>query len=429
MSQLAIQSLRGMPDWLPPIADERQILCSRIRAVLAQFGYQAAELPLLEKTQLFKRTIGDETDVVSKEMYSFDDRNRESVTLRPEGTAGVVRAMIQNGLLQQNMRLFIEGPMFRYEKPQEGRYRQFSQISVESFGIATPAMDVELILLAHEVFTQLGIRNAVTLEINTIGLSSERIAFQKALVTHLEQHINELDEDSKRRLSINPLRILDSKDENTRRCLDTAPVLKAYLGEQSQQHFSEVCALLDALEIKYIINPRLVRGLDYYCHTVIEWTTQELGAQGTICAGGRYDGLVEQLGGKSTPAAGFAFGIERILLLAQKFGAFKPIKTDLYLLAVTPKEQAVAMQWAMALRRNNPNLRIVHHNEYQSLKKQFRKADLSGAQWVLVFGSDEVAHQEVTVKNLKNGEQERLTLAQLLAKFAKKEAAEKESKE
>lgn len=409
-----IQSLRGMNDVLPPVATHRAQLLQIIRQLLHQFAYLPAELPLLEKTQLFKRTIGGETDIVSKEMYSFDDRNQESITLRPEATAGAVRAMIENGLLQQTTRLFVEGPMFRYEKPQEGRSRQFTQVSVECFGLAGASTDAELISIGHELFCQLGIRDAVTLEINTIGLPSERKAYQQALVDYLSAHITQLDEDSQRRLQTNPLRILDSKDENTQRCLDAAPMLEDYLGEESKAHFALLRELLDALGIRYQLNPRLVRGLDYYCHSVFEWTTKALGAQGTVCAGGRYDGLVEQLGGKPTPAAGFAFGIDRIFMLWQKLQPSAALRSDIYVLATGIAEQKQALQWAMQLRRARPELQVLCHNQFQALKKQFAKADLAKARFALVFGSEEVAQSRATIKNLATGKQEQIDLPTLL---------------
>lgn len=411
----AIQSLRGMNDILPPHSSRRARLLQIIRQLLQQFGYLPAELPLLEKTQLFKRTIGGETDIVSKEMYSFDDRNQESITLRPEATAGAVRAMIENGRLQQITRLFVEGPMFRYEKPQEGRSRQFTQVSVECFGLANPSLDAELIAIGHELFTQLDIREVVSLEINSIGLAAERKAYQAALVQFLSAHIEDLDEDSKRRLQTNPLRILDSKDAKTQEILNQAPLLHDYLGEESKAHFAQVCGILEKLGIAYHINPRLVRGLDYYCHTVFEWTTRELGAQGTICAGGRYDGLVEQLGGKATPAAGFAFGIERIFMLWENMYPIDMPYPDIYILATGIEEQAEAMRWAMEIRRARPDWQIIVHHQLQALKKQFAKADAAQARFVLVFGSEEVQQGLATLKNLATGEQQQLDLAAVIA--------------
>lgn len=414
MSNQAIQSVRGMRDILPPVADQRLRLSQVVHQLLEQYGYHCADLPLLEKTALFQRTIGEDTDIVAKEMYTFLDRKQESLTLRPEATAGVVRAMIQNGLLQQPQKLFVEGAMFRYERPQKGRYRQFVQISVENFGVATPAVDVELIQIGHELFSLLHIRDLVELEINSLGLPEERKAYQQALVEYLDARRDQLDEDSLRRLETNPLRILDSKNPQVQACLREAPHLNDYLGEHSQAHFAEVKTLLQALGISYRVNPNLVRGLDYYCHTVFEWTTTELGAQGTICAGGRYDGLVEQLGGKPTPAAGFAFGVERILLLAEnRHDLFKLKTPDVYVLIASAQEQAMAMQWASALRRATPGLVVTLHNEYASLKSQFKKADASGARYALVFASQERESGEATLKDLTSGEQQTLTLALL----------------
>ena len=413
MKQGAIQSVRGMPDILPPQSDRRQQLVAKIEAILHQFGYHRADLPLLEKTTLFQRTIGDETDIVAKEMYSFADRNGESLTLRPEATAGVVRSMIENGLLQQVQRLFVVGPMFRYERPQKGRYRQFAQISVESFGIATAAMDVELIEIGDTLFRALGVRDGVTLELNTLGLPEEREAYKKTLIAYLERHKDRLDADSLRRLHKNPLRILDSKNSDVQACLDGAPVLGDFLGETSKAHFAEVRRLLEGLSIPYRENPRMVRGLDYYSHSVFEWTTDMLGAQGTVCAGGRYDGLVGQLGGRATPAAGFAFGLERISLLAEKHEAFVAMRPDFYVLAATPAEQIEAMRWAACLRAAFTHLRVVLHNEFPSLKNQFRKADRSGARYVLVFAAQEIASGKATLKELATGKQARMTFDQL----------------
>ncbi len=413
MSLKAVQSVRGMPDILPPESDQRQQLMAKIEAILHQFGYRRADLPLLEKTTLFKRTIGDETDIVAKEMYSFHDRNDESLTLRPEATAGVVRSMIENGLLQQVQRLFVAGPMFRYERPQKGRYRQFTQVSVESFGIATAAIDVELMQIGDTLFRALGLRDRVTLEINTLGLLEERQAYKKALTEYLERHKDALDEDSSRRLYTNPLRILDSKNADVRACLDGAPVLDGFLGEISKTHFLEVRRLLDGLSIPYRHNPLLVRGLDYYGHSVFEWTTDALGAQGGVCAGGRYDGLVAHLGGKSTPAAGFAFGLERIFLLARHHETFPELRPDFYVLAASSAEQIQAMRWAARLRAAFPSLCVVVHNEFPSLKNQFKKADKSGARYALVFAAEEIAAGQATLKNLATGEQTRMTFEQL----------------
>ncbi|MBV7434294.1 histidine--tRNA ligase [Cardiobacteriaceae bacterium TAE3-ERU3] len=399
-----IQSLRGMRNILPPESSKLFILKQIIAETLQQFGYQPWEIPVLEKTALFKRSIGEETDVVSKEMYTFNDRNDESITLRPEATAGVVRTMIEEGLLQQPQRLYVEGPMFRYERPQKGRYRQFTQISVEAFGFDDPALDAELIFIGAKLFERLGFLDQVQLEYNTIGTLEERREYQKALVIYLRQHIESLDEDSVRRLETNPLRILDSKNPQVQKVLDDAPVLDDFLGEASQEHFSRVCALLDELGIAYQRNKRLVRGLDYYNHSVFEWTTDALGAQGTICAGGRYDALVEQLGGKPTPAAGFAFGIDRILLLAEQQGQIKPESVLAYGIALGVEQQAPMMDLCARLRQQL-NMKVVFHPQNQSMKAQMKKADQSGAIFAMIMGDGERAEGVVTLKNLRTGEQ------------------------
>ena len=399
-----IQSLRGMRNILPPESTKLFILKQIIAETLQQFGYQPWEIPVLEKTALFKRSIGEETDVVSKEMYTFNDRNDESITLRPEATAGVVRTMIEEGLLQQPQRLYVEGPMFRYERPQKGRYRQFTQISVEAFGFDDPALDAELIFIGAKLFERLGFLDQVQLEYNTIGTLKERHAYQIALVEYLRGHIDALDEDSVRRLETNPLRILDSKNKAVQSVLDGAPVLDDYLGESSQAHFAQVCALLDTLNIAYRRNPRLVRGLDYYNHSVFEWTTDALGAQGTICAGGRYDALVEQLGGKPTPAAGFAFGIDRILLLAEQKGQIVERPALVYGIAMGQEQQAEMMSLCARL-RDELGSKIIFHPQNQSLKAQMKKADQSGATFAMIMGDGEREEGVITLKNLRNGEQ------------------------
>ena len=414
MSEKVIQSVRGFTDILPPDSLIRAKVLAVIKNKLRQFSYLPASLPLLEKTALFKRSIGDDTDIVGKEMYSFLDRDGEDLSLRPEGTAGAVRALIENGKLQEINRIYIEGEMFRHEKPQAGRYRQFSQISVECLGLASWAEDVELILLSHEAFSDLGIREALKLEINTIGLAEERKKFQKALVEFLTAYEKDLDEDSQRRLKTNPLRILDSKDAKTQEILNKAPKLGDFLGEDSKAHFAKLCESLDALKIPYVINEKLVRGLDYYCHSVFEWTTTELGAQGTVCAGGRYDGLVEQLGGKATPAAGFAFGIDRIVLLKQKIAPFAADKADFYVIC-EPNSYLYALEVCRQIRAKKPELSFIFHNDFQAFKKQFKKAGDSGAKFALVFGENEKLNQLLTWKNLENGEQQTSSLEEFFS--------------
>lgn len=412
MNKEQIQSVRGMRDIVAPYSLQLERLHDIAHDILKRYGYLPAQFPLLEKTGLFARTIGEETDIVSKEMYTFADRNNESLTLRPEATAGVVRAMIENGLLQQPQRLYVEGPMFRYERPQKGRYRQFTQISVEAFGMADAALDVELMAIGAALFRALDVYDKVTLEINTIGLPEERRAFQQDLVAYLRNHMEALDEDSRRRLDSNPLRILDSKNSEVQAILDGGPVLADYLGEHSREHFATVKNLLDALGIAYRVNPRLVRGLDYYCHSVFEWTTTALGAQGTVCAGGRYDGLVEQLGGKATPGAGFAFGVDRIALLAQD-KLTVDTSPDVY--AVTTDRQWMPKLFAVCESLRRQGLRVVVQNDVQSLKNQLKKADRSGARHVVILGDEEAARDVVTVKNLASGEQQMLSAADITA--------------
>ena len=409
-----IASVRGMRTIFGPEARHYEELFQLIHRLLQRSGYGPIILPLLEKTNLFQRAVGEETDVVAKEMYTFLDRNGESLTLRPEATAGVVRAMIENGLLQQQQRVYAEGPMFRYEKPQKGRYRQFYQVSVEALGSASPNLDAELIQLGHSLFKALGVIDQVQLEINTIGLASERQAYQQSLVKFLSQHRESLDEDSQRRLNTNPLRILDSKSPQTQALLDDGPVLDDYLGVESRSYFQRLCQLLDALGISYYRNGRLVRGLDYYNHTVFEWTTQALGAQGTICAGGRYDGLVAQLGGPDTSAAGFAFGVDRIYLLAEQRGYFGEEHLDVYAIATAEAYYGRLLAQVEQLRRR-ANLKIQVQPDCQALKKQMQKADRSGAKFALILGDEEFQNNQFSVKNLRTGEQHSVSAERLPA--------------
>lgn len=413
MAKELIQSARGMRDIFSPEALAWEQLHQLIHEVLAQFSYLPVQLPLLEKTGLFQRAVGEDTDIVSKEMYTFSDRNNESLTLRPEATAGMVRAMIQHGLLQQQQRVYTEGPMFRYERPQKGRYRQFSQVSVETFGIAGPGLDVELISIGERLFRLLNCREQVTLEINTIGLAEERYAFRRALVDYLQQHTDRLDEDSRRRLSTNPLRILDSKNPDVQAVLDDAPELETFFGENTKAHFARVRELLETLGIVYKHNPRLVRGLDYYCHTVFEWTTDALGAQGTVTAGGRYDGLIHQLGGPDIPAAGFAFGTDRILLLAESTGFFKARYPLAYCIAASEQHLPAVMHLGQQIREQCPHAAVLVQTQVQSLKNQFKKADREKARFALVIGDTEAATTTVTVKDLHTGKQESIALAHI----------------
>jgi histidyl-tRNA synthetase len=377
-----------------------------VRDVLARYGYQEVRFPILEQTELFKRSIGEVTDIVEKEMYTFDDRNGDSLTLRPEGTASCVRACLQHGLLdnQQTQRLWYNGPMFRHERPQKGRLRQFHQIGVESFGIETPDIDAELIVMTARLWAQLGIQDCATLEINSIGSLDARAAYKKALVDYLKLHFDRLDTDSQRRLDSNPLRILDSKNSDTQRLLDDAPILTDYLDAQSQEHFDRLKELLDAAGITYRVNPRLVRGLDYYSKTVFEWVTQQLGAQGTICAGGRYDGLVEQLGGKPVPAVGFAMGLERLCLLLQTQETNSDSinsSPDIYFVVAGESAKLPAFRLAEQLREQLPHLRLLLHCGGGSFKSQFKKADKSGAKIALIMGENEAEQNVVNVKWLR----------------------------
>jgi len=400
----SIQAIRGMNDILPEQTPVWQMAEQAIRAAVASFGYSEIRMPIVESTDLFKRSIGEVTDIVEKEMYTFDDRNGDSLTLRPEGTASCVRAGNQHGLLyNQEQRLWYSGPMFRHERPQKGRYRQFTQFGVEVYGIADAEADAEVLLLSHSLWQKLGMSDHVRLELNTLGDSSERAAYRDQLIAFLEQHLDVLDEDAKRRMYSNPLRVLDTKNPAIQAILVDAPQLSQCLGEESKQHFAKLCQLLDLAGIKYQINERLVRGLDYYNRTVFEWITDSLGAQGTVLAGGRYDGLVEQLGGKSTPAVGFAMGIERIVLMLQALELTQDVKStvDVYVAAMGDDAQLQSFTIAQQLRLAHPQLRIMKHCGNGNFKKQMKKADRSGAQIVLILGQDEIEQQQVSVKYLR----------------------------
>ena len=413
-----LSSIRGMNDILPDKTPLWQWLETRVASLLQCYGYSEIRMPIVEQTDLFKRSIGEVTDIVEKEMYTFEDRNGDSLTLRPEGTASCVRACEQAGLLyNQTQRLWYAGPMFRHERPQAGRYRQFHQIGVEAFGMAGPDIDAEIILMTARLWQTLGLADLVTLELNSLGDSEDRARYRDALVAYLEARKDRLDEDSLRRLERNPLRILDSKDPTTRELLADAPVLADFLGEESRAHFEALCSLLDGAGIRYRLNPALVRGLDYYGKTVFEWVTEALGAQGTVCAGGRYDGLVAQLGGKPTPAVGFAMGIERLILLLEQNTPQLPSLADLYI--VSPTDAGAGLQLAEILRTELPGARVVSHCGGGSLKSQMKKADRSGARFALILGEDELAHGQVTVKPLRDDAEQqqydRQTLAANLA--------------
>jgi len=401
-----------MNDITPDDTPYWQQLESTIRSVLASYGYQEIRFPIVEKTELFKRSIGEVTDIVEKEMYTFDDRNGDSLTMRPEGTASCVRASIQNGLLHNQLqRLWYMGPMFRHERPQKGRYRQFHQVGVEAFGMAGPDVDAELILMTARFWQQLGL-NDLELQINSLGTKESRAQYREQLVAYFTEHLDALDDDSRRRLNSNPLRILDSKNPALAGLIESAPKLMEHLDDESREHFDVLCGLLDDAGVAYRVNPCLVRGLDYYSRTVFEWVTDQLGAQGTVCAGGRFDGLVEQLGGKPVPAAGFAMGLERLLELVRD--NLTPANVPhVYLVVAGEKAQAKGLILAEQLRNAVPELRLMSHCGGGSIKSQFKKADKSGAQVALVLGDDEVEQGTVSVKILRGERvQEQKTLAQ-----------------
>ena len=408
----AIQAIRGMNDCLPSETGIWQMVETVLRRVASNYGFAEIRMPIVESTALFKRSIGEVTDIVEKEMYTFEDRNGDSLTLRPEGTASCVRAGNQHGLLyNQEQRLWYMGPMFRHERPQKGRYRQFHQFGLEAFGIATPDIDAEIILLTSRLWRELGINEFVTLELNSLGSNEERAQYRDALVAFLTEKEQLLDEDSKRRMHTNPLRVLDSKNPDVQAALIGAPKLADYFGEESSAHFASVCQRLDAAGVKYVVNDRLVRGLDYYNRTVFEWVTSSLGAQGTICAGGRYDGLVEQLGGKSTPGFGFALGIERLVLMLTSLEKANNIRAqvDAYVIMLGTDIEITANGLAEQWRDQVPDIRLQSHCGGGNMKKQMKRADKSGAQIALILGEDEIAQNMVTVKYLR-GQQEQQSL-------------------
>lgn len=399
-----IQAVRGMNDILPETINHWQYFEAIIRKLVAAYGYQEIRTPILEKTELFKRSIGEVTDIVEKEMYTFNDRSNDSLTMRPEGTAGCVRAVIEHGLAyNQTQRLWYLGPIFRHERPQKGRYRQFYQVGVEAFGFADPDIDAEMILMSARLWKSLGIEKEVTLHLNSLGSVESRNQYRAILIDYFKQHEAQLDEDSQRRLHSNPLRILDSKNPDMQTLIQQAPQLTDYLDETSQQHFQQLKTYLDEAGISYKINPRLVRGLDYYTDTVYEWITESLGAQGTICAGGRYDGLVAQLGGQQVPAVGFAMGCERIIELLQIKQAELATQNqaDVYFILAGDKAKQHGVILAEQIRNQLPNLRLLTHCGEGSFKSQFKKADKSGAKLALILGDDEIAKQSVAVKFLR----------------------------
>nr|WP_298965472.1 histidine--tRNA ligase [uncultured Halomonas sp.] len=413
-----IQAIRGMNDLLPSDSPRWQFFEAKVRQLMLRYGFNEIRTPIVEQTALFARSIGEVTDIVEKEMYTFDDRNNESLTLRPEGTASCVRAAMEHGLLyNQTQRLWYQGPMFRYERPQKGRYRQFHQIGVEAFGFDGPDIDAEVILLSARLWKELGLMEHVTLELNSLGSAEARAAYRDTLVAYFEQHLDALDEDSKRRLTSNPLRILDSKNPAMAEMLDAAPQLMDHLDDESRAHFEQLTKMLEAAGIDYVINPRLVRGLDYYCRTVFEWTTTALGSQGTVCAGGRYDGLVEQLGGKPTPAVGFAMGIERLILLLDTLALIPQDALggcDVYVLPMDDNATTAAMTLAENLRSELPELQLQLHCGGGSFKSRIKKADKSDASMAILLGEDEIAQQSATLKFLRDDrEQQRVPLATL----------------
>lgn len=402
MAQAKIKAIRGMNDILPDETVYWQYFETCFQQIAESYCYREIRTPILESTDLFFRSIGEATDIVEKETYTFDDRNGDSLTLRPEGTASTVRAGIEHQLFYgQVQRLWYAGPIFRHERPQKGRYRQFHQIGVEAFGMPGPDIDIELLCLCWRLWKALGIEQNIRLEVNSLGHFSERKAYTEKLVSYFSANKDQLDADSLRRLEKNPLRILDSKNPAMQDLLNSAPSMAEYLSDDSKQHFETLCSALTTAGIPFVVNSRLVRGIDYYCHTVFEWVSQELGAQGTICAGGRYDGLVAEIGGDDVPAAGFAMGIERILLLLKQHGLQLLNSAQVYLVSdLNAREDA--LQLAEALRSQMPGLKLLTHCGAGSIKAQMKKADKSGAALVLILGEQEVKDQTVTIKHLRD---------------------------
>jgi histidyl-tRNA synthetase len=423
MMSAKIQAIRGMHDILPDATPLWQHVEQTVRQVLGSYGYSEIRLPLVEKTELFKRSIGEVTDIVEKEMYTFADRNGDSLTLRPEGTASCVRACIEHGLLHnQQPRLWYAGPMFRHERPQKGRYRQFHQVGIEAYGMPGPDIDAEIILIGRRLWQRLGLDDSVELQLNSLGDAEERAAYRARLVAYLEQHRARLDEESRHRLQSNPLRVLDSKNPEVQEVTAAAPTLLEGLGPASAEHFASLCARLDTAGVSYTINPRLVRGLDYYSRTVFEWVTESLGAQGTVCAGGRYDTLVEQLGGRPVPAVGLAMGLERLVgLLAERDTAAAQPRglPQVYVVTSDAHLEGDAATLAERLRDTHPGLRLSLNCGGGSLKSQFKRADRSGAEYAVVVGAEEWARGEVGLKPLRDGgEQEAVAVTQLPARIA-----------
>jgi len=408
-----------MNDITPQDSEVWRALENRLIGTIGSYGYEEIRFPVVEKTELFSRSIGEVTDIVEKEMYTFEDRNGDSLTLRPEGTACCVRACIENSMLQnQTQRLWYTGPMFRHERPQKGRYRQFHQIGVEAFGMTGPDIDAELILLTARMWKNIGLEN-LELQINSLGSSESRAHYRDILVEYLSRHEASLDEDSRRRLTTNPLRILDSKNPDLQSIISQAPKLQDHLDEESQQHFAGLRAILDQMGIKYRVNPQLVRGLDYYNKTVFEWVTTELGAQGTVCAGGRYDGLVEQLGGKSTPAAGFALGIERLVELV-KNSLITSNEKHIYFIVSDDKLVGRVVEISEKLRDELPMLNSIVHCGGGSFKSQFKRADKSKAVLALIIGEEEFRNNTVSIKFLREDRPQETIAVNELGSFVNK---------
>ncbi len=422
----ALTAVKGMNDLLPPASAQWEWLEEKVRGLMARHAYRNLRTPIVEPTALFVRGLGEVTDIVEKEMYSFEDRlNGEQLTLRPEATAGVVRAVVEHNMLYNGgQRLYYMGPMFRHERPQRGRYRQFHQIGAEALGFPGAEVDAELILLAATLWQELGLQD-VRLELNSLGQPDERAAHRTALIAHLEAHVDVLDEEAKRRLHTNPLRILDTKNPAMQAVVEAAPKLIDFLGEASLAHFNAVKAILDASGVSYRINPRLVRGMDYYNLTVFEFVTDRLGSQGTICGGGRYDYLIEQVGGKPAPAVGWALGVERVLELLKEQGTLpEAVGPDVYAIVPDAAALPVVFKTIQTLRAQGMSVQM-HAGAGEgmgSMKSQFKKADGSGAQVALIFGGDELARGEVTLKSLRDGAgaQEAVPLADVTARVAAK---------
>jgi histidyl-tRNA synthetase len=409
-----IQAIRGMKDILPQQTPIWQFLEERVRSVLSRYGYAEIRMPIVEMTDLFKRSIGEVTDIVEKEMYTFEDRNGDSLTLRPEGTAGCVRAGLEHGLIfNQTQRLWYQGPMFRHERPQKGRYRQFHQIGAEAFGLSGPDIDLELILVTARIWKELGLEG-LELQLNTLGTAEERAGYREQLVAYFNKHLDVLDDDSRRRLSSNPLRILDSKNPQMASLIAQAPTLQEHLGDISLSHYEAICQGLDSAGVPYVHNPRLVRGLDYYSRTVFEWVTDSLGAQGTVCAGGRYDALVRQLGGRETAAVGFAMGLERLITLLEETEIMERLPVpDVYLVTLGEAPMREGMKLAEQLRDSLPELHLINHCGGGGFKSQLKKADKSQARYALILGEDELVNNEICLKPLRGGEQRQIGLSDL----------------